>query len=198
MDSTQTHTLLERIANGDGDAVGTLLQRHHDFLHRLLTVRMEPALRQRVDPSDVIQETLIVANRRMDDFIKRRPTDFRLWIRRKALERLVEHRRKHFAKKRSAARDIPLRNASSAIARNLLADRPSKVVMQKELSEQVHELLAELSESDRELLMMRHAEGLSNGEIAKQLCLDPKTTSKRYGRALLKLSEKIARAGLSL
>ena len=198
MNSTETEALLGQIAEGDQRALDVLLDRHRDFLKRLLQLRMEPALRRRVDPSDVIQETLAVASQRLHDYLERRPTEFRLWLRRKAIERLIEHRRKHFAKKRSVQRELSLVDASSALARSLLTARPSKIAMQRELNQQVQEVVAELSEADREILLLRHAEGLSNNEIAHLLKLDVKTASKRYGRALLKLSERLAEMGVSL
>ena len=198
MDSAQTEALLKQVADGDSQALGTLLERHRDFLQRLLGARMEPALRRRVDPSDVIQETLIVASRRMDDFLERRPAAFRLWLRRKALERLIEHRRKHFAKKRTVEHEVSLHDASSAIARSLVSVRPSQVVMRQELNQKVQQVLVELSDTDREMLFLRHAEGLSNNEIADLLGIDAKTASKRYGRALLKMSQKLAERGISL
>src|SRR6185436_117064 len=128
-DSSETDRLLARVAQGDALACEQLLGRERDYLRRLLEARMEPALRQRVDASDVIQETLVEANRRMDDFLKRRPTTFRLWLRRKALEQLVNSRRHHFAFKRAADRETPMSDASSlAIARHLVAPRASAVL----------------------------------------------------------------------
>lgn len=198
MDSTQTQLLLGQIAEGDSHALETLLEHQRDFLRRLLALRMEPALRRRVDPSDVIQETLVVANGKMDDYLRRRPTAFRLWLRRKALERLVEHRRKHFAQKRSVERELSLQDASSALAHSLADGRPSKILMRRELCRQIQQVVADLSELDREILLLRHVEGLTNSEIADLLKLDVKTASKRYGRALLKLSNRLSEKGITL
>lgn len=198
MNSAQTQVLLCQIADGDSHALGMLLEHQRDFLRRLLTLRMEPALRRRVDPSDVIQETLVVASQRIDDYLRRRPVAFRVWLRRKAIERLIEHRRRHFAQKRSVQRELPLQEASSAIARSLLSGRPSKAMMKRELNQQIHEVVASLSELDREIVLLRHVEGLTNSEIADLLELDAKTASKRYGRALVRLSDRLAERGFSL
>lgn len=198
MNSSKTDQLLRSIADGDERALEQLLAEHRDYLRRLLDARMEPGLRQRVDPSDIIQEALLVASRRIDDYVDRRPTSFRLWLRRKTLERLSEARRKHFAKKRAIARESPLNDASSmAIARHLLADRPSVVAMRQELGDQVREAMLTLSESDREVLILRNAEHLTNTEVAQLLEIDQKTASKRYGRAILKLSEQLSKMGVS-
>ena len=198
MDSPQTEALLGQIAEGDSHALDRLLEEHREFLQRLLLIRMEPALRRRVDPSDVIQETLMVASQRMGDYLDRRPTAFRLWLRRKAIERLIEHRRRHFAQKRTVQRELSLQDASSAIARSLLTARPSRAAMQRELNQQIEQAVSELSDADREMLLLRHAEGLSNSEIADLLELDVKAASKRYGRALMRLSGRLAERGVSL
>jgi len=42
-------------------------------------------MRARVDPSDIVQETFAVASERLDDYLERRPTSLRIWLRRKAL-----------------------------------------------------------------------------------------------------------------
>ena len=113
---------------------------------------------------------------RIDDFLRRRPTSFRIWIRRKAIERLVDQRRAHLgAKKRTVYKEQPLANSSRFIARQLLTDTPSKVLQRNELQEQVRELIDSLSANDREILTLRHAEGLTNTEVAQLLTIDPNT-----------------------
>ena len=190
--STQAERLLQRAEAGDREAAGKLLALQRDYLRRMLDARMEPALRQRVDPSDIIQETLMEANRRMDDYLKRRPTSFRLWVRRKALEQLVNARRHHLARKRSVERETPLTDASSrAIARSLALGTASAALSRKEQTAQVREAVLQLEASDQEILLLRNVEQQSNAEVAQLLEIDAKTASKRYGRAVLKLAEKL-------
>ena len=100
-ESGTTADLLLAIERGDSQAVNQLLAFHRAYLKRLIDVRLDPQLRGRIDPSDVVQETLVVASRRIQDFLKRRPTSFRIWLRRKALEQLIDQRRFHRAFTRS-------------------------------------------------------------------------------------------------
>jgi len=57
--------LLEGARNGDDDAINHLLDRHRDALRRMVGMRLDQRIRQRVDVSDVIQDVLIEANRRL-------------------------------------------------------------------------------------------------------------------------------------
>ena len=89
-------------------------------------------------------------------------------------------------------------DASSVLVNNLMSDHVSKSLIRRELQQQVTVSLEELSEHDREILLLRHAEELSNQEVASVLELDSKTASKRYGRALRRLSARLAAQGVSL
>ena len=195
-DSSHTHALLNRIGRDDGSALGQLLEHQRNYLRRLVDLRMQDDLRGRVDPSDVVQETLLVVSKKVDDFMERRPTSFRLWIRRKALERLVEMSRKHHAGKRSVRREVTLSNASSmAVARHFLGNSPSHALQQQEMANCARQAIQTLSEIDREVLLLRHVEELTNTEVAELLEISPDTASRRYGRAIRRLSEKLIELG---
>ncbi len=60
----------------------------------------------------------------------------------------------------------------------------------------VRRALASLRPSDREVLLMRYVEDLSNEEMACLLELEPATVSKRHGRALLRLQQALLRFGV--
>src|SRR5204862_471625 len=73
MPEADTEVLLDRAAAGDDAARGQLWQRHRDRLKRMVAVRADPRLAARVDPSDVVQETLAQANARLDAYLRTRP-----------------------------------------------------------------------------------------------------------------------------
>src|SRR5262249_55298920 len=151
----------------------------------------DPRVRARVDPSDVVQEAHLEAFRRLSTFLDRRPMPFRLWLRQIAVDRAIKARRHHrIAARRSVEREVPLPERSSAdLARTLPAGswtrgaRPDR----HELARRLRVAVAKLPDADREIILMRHFEGLSNQEVAYLLELDPKTASKRHGRAMLRL-----------
>ena len=198
MDSQDTADLLEEIATGDLAALERLLQLHRPYLNRLVRMRIEPALNARVDASDVVQEVLLAIANGIDDFIRKRPTSFRIWARRKVLDELIAQRRQHVgALKRSVLKEQNLSNVSSfEIARKLMTNTPSKILSRIELQQQVYGLIEQLSEKNREVLVLRLVEELSNSEVAEVLELPPATVQKRYGRALLKLHQRLAEHGI--
>jgi len=94
-DSSETTRLLEQVRDGDRDAFEKLFARHRPYLRQVVSLRLDPKLRARVDASDVVQETHLEAVRRLPDYLKRRPMPFRLWLRKTAYERLLMIERHH-------------------------------------------------------------------------------------------------------
>jgi RNA polymerase sigma-70 factor (ECF subfamily) len=199
-DSQDTCRLLERIGRGDRTALERLLSRYRPRLHAFVEVRLDPRLRARLDPSDVVQEAQLEVARRIDDFLQRQPMPFHLWVRKTAYERLLKLRRDHRRRaRRSVDREIPWPERSSLLlARPLLAGgpSPSQQLAAREFAERVAQAVAELGEDDREILLMRHAEELPYEEIACLLEIEAATARKRYGRALLRLHGVLAQHGL--
>jgi len=188
-----TDRLLQQLTGGHPEALEQLLERHRDYLRGLLRLRMDAELRSRIDPSDVIQETQLVVANRIDEFLDNRPTSFKLWLRGKALERLIDARRKHVVvRKRSVRREVSLPDGSSlALARFAGAECPSAYVRQQELIQQTNQAIAQLSAADREILLLRHVECLTNVQVAEVLGVSHNAASKRYGRALKRLRSQL-------
>ncbi len=88
--------------------------------------------------------------------------------------------------------------SSMAIAGKLLTNTPSQIVRKIELQEQVQGVIEQMSENDREVLTLRHAEGPSSSEVADILEIDPNTARQRYGRALLRLHQLLAENDISM
>ena len=198
-DSAQTSGLLERVGRGDRQALEVLLARFRPDLRAFIEVRLDARLAARVDPSDVVQEAQLEVVRRMDDFLKRRPMPFHLWVRKTAYERLLDLRRHHRRARRSVECEAILPDRSSLLlACPLLASgpSPSQHLQARELAERIARAVDRLSPADHEILLMRHGEALPFEEIACLLEIDPAATRKRFGRALLRLQKALSEQGL--
>src|SRR5262245_28661520 len=103
-----TEQLLDDASRGDAGARGRLLELHRERLRRMVAVRLDRRLAARLDPSDVVQETLAEAAARLDAYLRDRPLPFYPWLRRLAEERLADAYRQHLrAGRRSVAREEP-------------------------------------------------------------------------------------------
>jgi RNA polymerase sigma-70 factor (ECF subfamily) len=199
-DSSETERLLQKARAGEREAVARLFDRHRSYLQRVVELRLDPKLRPRLDASDVVQDAQIEALRRLDGYLDQPALPFRLWLRQIAYDRLLMLRRFHVqAARRSVERDAPLPDRSSLmLAQQLLAPgpSPSQQLALREFVRRVREAVNQLPEADREILILRKLEGLSNQETAQVLHTDPATASRRYGRAVIKLRDILVQKGL--
>ncbi|HZT80702.1 MAG TPA: sigma-70 family RNA polymerase sigma factor [Gemmataceae bacterium] len=194
-----TEELLRRGAAGDGAARQQLLTRHRTRLRQMIAARLDRRLAARLDPSDVVQEVLVEAHQRLDDYLRRRPVPFYPWLRQIAWQRLVKLHQHHHAQKRGVGREEHPELPLSGEALGRMADRltasaasPSHQAVREEARRRVREALAALPERDREVLVLRYLEQLSPGEIAAVLGISEGAAKTRHTRALLRLHAELA------
>ena len=192
--------LLQAIRAGESDALNTLLVQHRDAVRAAVTLRMDHHLRARVDESDIVQEASLIVSQRIADFLVRRPMTFRLWFRQTAIECLLQARRKHVVSdRRAVGREVSIDDHSAIVLAERLLGRPSpsNAALAQERAGQVRAAIEELSEDDRDIILLRSFEGLSNADAATVLDLHPDASSKRFARALLRLRDRFVAWGLS-
>jgi RNA polymerase sigma-70 factor (ECF subfamily) len=195
-----TDQLLERVRRNDRDARGCLLQRHRGRLRALIALRMDPRLAARIDPSDVVQESLAEADRRLADYLRTRPLPFYPWLRGLALERLAQLYRTHVrARKRSVEREersLPLFPDDSVreLAERLAGhgSSPSGHQRHEDLRQRLRDALDRLAERDREVIVLRHLEQLSVRDIAAVLGVSEGAVKVRHMRALQRLRKLLS------
>jgi RNA polymerase sigma-70 factor (ECF subfamily) len=198
--SDDTEELLRRAAVGDASAVNQLLSRHRGRLAQMVHARMDPRVRARVDPSDVVQETLVAASQKMHSYLASRPLPFYPWLRQIAWEKLVHLHERHLtAGKRSVTReqraDVGLSEQSAIqLAEQLVGagSSPSVAAVRRELRERVQQALSELSADDRELLVQRYVEQMSSKEIGAMLGATEAAVNMRHMRALERMRRLLA------
>ena len=193
-----TQGLLDRAGHGDVVARHRLLERYRRYLRNLVAVRLDRRVARRVDASDIVQEALVDASERMEDYLRARPLPFLDWLRRLARDRVVDAHRRHLGSlRRSVAREratSEMTDASVAeLGRRLLAPdtSPSNRLDRRERFDRIAAALATLPDRDREVLVMWYLEQRDTREIAKTLGITERGVRSRHLRALLRLRGSI-------
>jgi RNA polymerase sigma-70 factor, ECF subfamily len=200
VDSQQTQELLAQAQKGDTAAAERLLALHREPVRHMIGLRLDRAIARRVDASDVVQEVLLEASRRLQDYLRNPVMPFHLWLRQIAKDHIIDaHRRHRQAQKRGVDREQPLAPAGWADRSSLelaaqFVDQeltPASAALRQELERRLHDAIGQLDEDDREVILMRHFEQLSNQEVATELQLTEAAASMRYLRAVRKLRDML-------
>lgn len=200
--STSHEVLIERVGHGDEAALAELFAAHRERLRRLVRLRLDRRLQSRVDPSDVLQEAYFDLAQKLPAYSKKTPTmPYVLWFRLVVVERLIRIHRAHLdAAARDAGREVPIhavgpRADSASVVAELLGDvtTASRAAEDAERRRWLSATLDGIDPMDREVIVLRHFEELSNEETAAVLGLSRAAASKRYVRAMLKLKAVLAK-----
>ena len=198
-----TDRLLDEARAGGPTAVDKLLGEFREPLRRVIDLRLDPAIARRVDASDIVQDVLLEANQRLVEYLKKPDMPFHLWLRHLAQDRIIDtHRRHRLAQRRSADREQPIarpawtdESSVSLVAQLVDTERtPTSEAIQQELLRKLTAAIERLGDDDREVVLMRHHEGLSNQDVAKALDLTEAAASMRYLRALRRLKDVLVPA----
>lgn len=193
---TITQELLADAGRGKPDAVNQLLERHREALRKLVQLRLDRKIARRVDASDVVQDVLVEATERLQEYIAAPRMPFHLWLRHLAKDRMIDlHRRHRRAQRRSLDREQSLAapqfgdRSSFDLAAQLVDSEltPAAASIRRELKQRFLVALEQLEEDDRDILLMRHFEQLGNSEAAQALGLSTAAAGMRHLRALRKL-----------
>lgn len=194
-DPQPTLALLDLVRSGDREALNGLLTRHRTAIRRMIDQRMDRMMQRRVDASDIVQDVMLEANRRLHDYLANPVMPFRLWLRQMARDRLIDaHRRHRVASTRSLDREVSLdpqgEDASRADVGPQLTDReltPAAAATWHELERRFASAVEQLEDSDRQIVLLRHFEHLTTAEAAVALGLTKPAAGMRYLRAMRRL-----------
>ena len=195
-ETDQTQKLLQHARDGDQDAAGQLLDRHREALRRMIGMRLDRQIQQRVDASDIVQDVLVEANRRLSAYLENPVMPFHLWLRHMAKDRIIDaHRRHRVSAKRTVDREQAIQRppkpdqSTMQLAAQLCDQQltPAAAATMHELQRRFQLAIEQLNEQDHEIVLMRHSEQLSNQEVAQALELSEPAASMRYLRAMRRL-----------
>lgn len=197
-DTPDPNAIAKQLETGGEAALAELFTQYRDRLWRMVHYRLDSRLHGRVDADDVLQEAYVNAVSRVYSFLQDPTRSFFVWLRLVVNQTLVDVHRRHLGSQmRDAGREVTIGGvvcasaSSMSMAAFLIGDltSPSRVAMRNELAARLDEALAGMDKIDREVLVLRHFEELSNKEVAEVLGIEQKAASIRYIRAIARLKD---------
>jgi RNA polymerase sigma-70 factor (ECF subfamily) len=189
---TVTIELVRRAQGGNREALERLFSRYYERVRRIVRVRLGPKLRLRMDSGDILQETFAAAVVAFDRFEMQDEAGFINWLSRIAERQALSAVAHHGAQKRDAGREVPLEphdpERSGALEPVDGGAPPHELAQRAEESQLVETCMAELSEEDRELIILRDYAGASWEHVAAETGRPSADAARmRHAKALLTL-----------
>jgi RNA polymerase sigma-70 factor (ECF subfamily) len=190
--------LLHQARRGDREALGKVLSAFRRVLWRRAE-RYEPAaLRPRCSPSDLVQQTLLEAQRDFASFRGETPEELRAWLIRIVGNNLGDLLRHGGSRRLDPSRELPLedRRAVGPLKDRLVDKRPGpeETVSRREQEEAAGRALQGLSERARQAVRLRYEERLSLEQVGGRLGCSAEAARKLCARALEEIRATVSKA----
>ena len=186
-------SLIDLARNGDKTALGNLLESYSRYFRLLARVQIGRRLQGKVDAADIVQETFLEANRQIARFRGHSEGELLAWLRRILAGRIAVTLRHYLSVK---GRDVNLERelvgldrSSAALSGSLAASisSPSQRVARREQAVLLADSLSKLPEAYREVIILRHLEGLSFADVAARMERSEDAVQKLWVRGLAAL-----------
>lgn len=194
MTTTSSDRLLADAKAGDAPALGRLLERYQRYLTLLAGLELGPQLRGKVDAADVVQETFLEASRNFHRFQGDNEATLLAWLRQILAASLANVERRFLG---THARNVRLeRQIADALDRSsVMLDRalvaqqstPSQQAAHREQAVLLADALAELPADYREVIILRHLEGLTFPQVAERMGRSVDSVEKLWLRGVTRL-----------
>ena len=181
---------------GSREALGRALDACCAYLLAVARQELDPALRAKESPSDLVQQTFLEAQRDFGRFHGRTGEELRAWLRQLLLHNVADcTRRYRHTARRDVGREVALEahGSSTSPARDLPAEgsSPSGHVLAGEQQDALQQALARLPEDYRHVLLLRYQEQRSFEDIAGLMGRTPKAVRMLWARAVKRLKQEL-------
>ena len=177
--SNETERQIERARGGDRAAFDELMAEHSGALLASIRRRMGTTLGERIEPEDLVQETLVRAFRSLESFEWRGEGSFRRW-----LDGIAGHVVLHSARTQSRNREFQISRAP-----NSACVSPSRQQRREERFDRLKSALDRLSPDHQRVIRLSRIEGLKVGEIAERMGRSESSVKSLLFRAMTQLRE---------
>jgi RNA polymerase sigma-70 factor (ECF subfamily) len=183
-------------ARGDEDAFGRLLARYSTYLTLLARVEIGRRLQGKLDPADLVQETFLEVHRHFNTFRGSTEPEFVGWLRRIMAGVLANTVRRYFGTKARDPRleeelQVGFDQSSCILAGQLISpgSSPSESASRREQAVIFADALEKLPEDYREVIVLRHLEGLTFAAVSERMGRSIDSVEKIWLRAVAKLRQ---------
>jgi len=198
-DDPCVEALLDEARHGESEPLGQLLQLYRNYLTILATTQLNPRLRRRMNPSDLVQEAMLAAHRDFGQFRGGSEREFLAWLRQILINCLHHAIETHLtAKKRDIRCEVSIEQVSAKLDQSVvdfaqvLADpgpSPSANARKRERVVLLANQLAKLPPHYRDVIVLRNLQGLSFEEVAQRLERKPGAVRMLWLRAIEKFRQ---------
>jgi RNA polymerase sigma-70 factor (ECF subfamily) len=162
------------------------LECYRDYLRVLVRAQLDPRLQGRLDPSDLVQQTLLQAHAKRDQCRGRTEAAFKAWLRQILANGLAEALRRNTA----AVRDVGLEQSlEAALTESAVRLSPSEQAHRNEQLVRLAAALGELPEDQRRAVELRHLRGLPLAEVSRQMGRSSRTVAGLLLRGMRRLRQ---------
>jgi RNA polymerase sigma-70 factor (ECF subfamily) len=190
--------LLQAARTGDAQALGRLLELYRNYLHVLARLQVGRRLRAKADPSDLVQEAFLAAQRNFPEFRGNSETELVDWLRQILASKLVDLARRYLGTRR---RDVRLErqlaqeldDSSRILGAGLLAppSSPSERAVRREQAVLLADAIKSLPDDYGEVIILRHLEGLPLAQVAARMGRSMDSVKKLWVRGIARLRESL-------
>jgi RNA polymerase sigma-70 factor (ECF subfamily) len=184
--------LVRLVKAGDEGAARLLFERHLPALRAKAQARLPDALRGKVGASDVVQDAWLAAFLDLGDFEDRGDGSFGKWLRTILERRVADEIRRHVeASARDVRREVRMPTTAMGVGMAASQASPSAEVVAEERAAALRDEVARLDDDHREVIRLVHDEGLTLVEAGRRMGRSADAVRKLYGRALVRLGERL-------
>jgi RNA polymerase sigma-70 factor, ECF subfamily len=187
------HLIVQAKKGGD-EVLGSLLELYRNYLRLLARIEIGRRLQGKLDASDLVQETFLEAHRHFARFQGTEEPQFVSWLRQILAARVANQVRHYFG---TQGRDVRLEqelaveldSSSRMLGHELAASlaSPSQQAVQREQAVLLADALELLPVDYRDVIILRHLEGLTFPEVARRMERTQDSVEKLWLRALARL-----------
>ncbi|HEX7380146.1 MAG TPA: sigma-70 family RNA polymerase sigma factor [Pirellulales bacterium] len=191
---TNVEQLLALARGGDCAALGRLLNLYGGYLSLLARLQIGRRLQGKVDAADLVQDTFLEAHRHFGQFRGTTEAELVCWLRQilagllaNLVRRFCGTKRRDVRLERELAQELD--HSSRALDQSLIAPQstPSQQAARREQAVLLADALQRLPDDYREVIILRHLEGLSFAEISRRMGRSVDSVKNLWARALAQL-----------